>query len=230
MYNRSIMVVVAHPDDEVLGCGGTIAIHALRGDEVYCLILGEGITSRGEDTAHMAEEKKALRNDASQSADILGIKELVFKDFPDQKLDTIPQLTIVKAIEEVKERIGPEIIYTHHQGDLNLDHQITLRAVLTACRPMKDEKVKEIYSFEVPSSTEWNAPDIETYFIPDVFVDVAETFKRKVAALKAYQSELREYPHPRSPEALEIIARRWGSNVGRELVEAFRLVRWLKHI
>jgi len=226
--NKVILVIAAHPDDEVLGCGGTIAKHALQGDEVYCLILGEGVAARGESEALREKEKEALKQNASKAAEILGIKELMFRNFPDQRLDTIPLIIVIKSVEEVKQRIKPDIIYTHHQGDLNIDHQITFKAVLTACRPVKNETVREIYSFEVPSSTEWNSSDVQNFFVPDVFVDISETFNKKVDALKAYKSELREYPHPRSPEALEIIARRWGVNVGRELVEAFRLLRWIK--
>ncbi|MBL7124604.1 MAG: PIG-L family deacetylase [Dehalococcoidales bacterium] len=218
-----VLVIAAHPDDEVLGCGGTIGKHAQSGDEVYCLILGEGVAARGKGEASVKKEKEALR-----AAEILGIKELIFKDFPDQRLDTIPLLEVIKSIEEVKQRIKPNIIYTHHQGDLNIDHQITFKAVLTACRPMKDESVKEIYSFEVPSSTEWNSPEFQNYFMPNVFVDISNTFRKKLEAVKAYESETCEYPHPRSPRALEIIARRWGVVVGKELAEAFRLVRCIK--
>ena len=228
---KRILVVAAHPDDEVLGCGGTIAKHANQGDEVYCLILGEGITSRYSQPREATEEElKQLKSEAEQAANILGIKKVFFRDFPDNRFDTVPLLEIVKAIEEVKDEVKPDIIYTHHQGDLNIDHQITFKAALTACRPLKGESVKEIYSFEIPSSTEWNSPDAGTYFIPNVFVDISVNFDKKIEALKAYKGESREYPHPRSPRAVELIARRWGVSVGRELVEAFRLVRWIKEV
>ena len=223
--NSVVLVVAAHPDDEVIGCGGTIARHTLLGDEVYYLALGEGVTSRYKKREDAGEGLKRLKSEAEEAAKILGIKRILFRDFPDNRFDTVALMEIVKAIEEVKEEIRPAIVYTHHQGDLNIDHQMTFRAVLTACRPMKNETVKEIYSFEVPSSTEWNAPNMEDYFRPNVFVDISQTFCKKVDALKAYRSEMREYPHPRSPEALETIARCWGINVGRELVEAFELVR-----
>lgn len=227
--SKKVLVIAAHPDDEVLGCGGTIAKHALQGDVVHCLILGEGVTSRYRRREEAKEEElKKLKLEAEQAASILGVKEVFFRDFPDNRFDTVPLLEIVKAIEAIKGEVKPDIIYTHHQGDLNIDHQITFKAVFTACRPTKDETVKEIYSFEVPSSTEWNAPDAETYFMPDVFVDIAQTFSKKLEALKAYKSESQEYPHPRSPKAVEIIARRWGVNVGIELAEAFRLVRWIR--
>lgn len=227
--SSKVLVIAAHPDDEVLGCGGATAKHVLQGDDVYCLILGEGITSRYDSRGNAGKDEiEKLKQDAKKAAAILGTKDVIFRDFPDNRFDSIPLLDIVKAVESVKQEIKPDIIYTHHRGDLNIDHRITFRAVLTACRPMKGETVKEIYSFEVPSSTEWAEPDAAASLMPDVFVDITATFEKKIAALNVYSTERREYPHPRSPRALEIIARRWGVNVGRELVEAFRLIRWLK--
>ena len=227
--NRKVLVVAAHPDDEVLGCGGTIAKHARQKDEVFCLILGEGVTSRYSQQGKAVEkELRELKSEAEQAAKILGIKKVFFRDFPDNRFDTVPPLTIVKAIEEIKEEVKPDIIYTHHQGDLNIDHQLTFRAVLTACRPLQGETVKEIYSFEVPSSTEWSSPDAQDYFMPNVFVDTSETFDKKIEALKAYRGEIRGYPHPRSPEALRAIAMRWGSTVRCEAAEAFELIRAIR--
>ena len=226
---KRIFIVAAHPDDEVLGCGGTIAWHTLQGDEVYCLLLGEGVTSRYSQRAEAKKgELKQLKQEAEKAAGILGVKRVFFRDFPDNRFDTIPLLDIVKAVEEVKEELRPEVIYTHHQGDLNIDHQLTCRAVLTACRPIAGETIKEIYAFESPSATGWSSPDAQKYFMPNVFVDISETFNKKVAALKAYKSEGRAYPHPRSPEALRAIAMRWGSIVGREAAEAFELIRAIR--
>lgn len=227
--HSSILIVVAHPDDEILGCGGTIAKYALQECDIRCLILGEGITSRyTQQEKTIQQELRHLKLEAEQSAKILGIKGLFFKDFPDNRFDTVPLLTMVKAVEEVKEQIKPDVIYTHHQGDLNIDHQMTFKAVLTACRPTKDETVREIYSFEVPSSTDWNSPAAQNYFMPNVFVDITKTLDEKIEALRAYKSEIREYPHPRSPEALRAIAMRWGSIVGCEAAEAFELIRSIR--
>jgi LmbE family N-acetylglucosaminyl deacetylase len=226
---KNVLIIAAHPDDEVFGCGGTIARHVLQGDKAYCLILGEGVTSRySQQEKVLEEELKQLKLEAEQAAKILGIEKIFFKDFPDNRFDTVPLLTIVKAIEEIKEEIKPEIIYTHHQGDLNIDHHVTFRAVLTACRPLKSETVKEIYSFEVPSSTEWSSPNAQNYFMPNVFVDITDTLIKKIEALRAYRGEIREYPHPRSPEALRAIAMRWGSTVGCEAAEAFELIRAIR--
>ncbi len=228
---QKILIIAAHPDDEVLGCGGTIAKYAKRGDRIYCLFLGKGKASRfeGRKLGTIKTEQLILEKEVGKAAKILGISEVIFKDFPDQKYDTVPFLEIIKAIEQIKEKIKPEIVFTHHQGDLNLDHQITFKAVLTACRPLKGETVKKIYSFEVSSATEWGSPKGKTYFMPNVFVDVSHTFNKKIDALKAYKTEIRNYPHPRSSRGLEIIARRWGTVVGRELVEAFELVREINY-
>ncbi len=220
---NKILIIAAHPDDEVLGCGGTVTKFIKEGHKAYCLFLGKGKTSRGKKT--FKKEQKNLIEEAEKAAKILGINQIFFENFPDQKYDSISFLEIVKAIERIKKKIKPSIIFTHHSGDLNLDHQITFKAVLTACRPTKEETVKEIYSFEVPSSTEWGIPKRRNYFIPNIFFDISNTFNKKIEALKFYQSEIRDYPHPRSIKGVEIIARRWGTVVGKELVEAFELIR-----
>ena len=181
----NILIVAAHPDDEVLGCGGVIAKYVKEGNEVYCLFLGRGKASRDRGIKSIEKEQSLLTKEAQKAAKILGISQIFFEDFPDQEYDTLPLLKIVKAIEKVKNKIKPDTIFTHHSGDLNLDHQITFKAVLTACRPLKKETVKKIYSFEVPSSTEWGVPKRENYFVPNVFVDVSKIFNKKIEALKS---------------------------------------------
>lgn len=227
--DKNVLIVVAHPDDEALGCGGTIVHHVTEGDTVYCLILGEGAMSRADSEEYnkdMCEGvRDNLRDSALKSASILGMKGVKFQNLPDNQFDSVPLLKIVKMVEGLKEIFKPDIIYTHSYYDLNIDHRITLEAVLTATRPTSGETVKEIYSFEVPSSSEWN---FGKFFKPNVFVDVTETFAYKIKALKCYSSELREYPHPRSIRGIEIIARRWGLNVGVKYAESFELLRILK--
>jgi len=224
---KKILVVVAHPDDEVLGCGGTMARLALEGNDVYTLILGEGITSRDafRGLANRENEIAELRKQTEDANKILGVKKVYTFDFPDNRLDTVALLDIVKTIEETRNNIKPDVVFTHHQGDLNIDHQITFKAVMTAFRPVKDESVKEIYSFEIPSSTEWNGPSSLTYFMPSYFVDVSKYLKVKINALKEYQTELRDYPHPRSLKAVEFNAKQWGVKMGFEAAEAFKTVR-----
>ncbi|MDO8264858.1 MAG: PIG-L deacetylase family protein [Candidatus Parcubacteria bacterium] len=229
MKNK-ILIIAAHPDDEVLGCGGTIAKYAKAGDKVYCLILNKGKEARsGKKKFSIRKEQSILQEEAERSAKILGIAEMFFENFPDQKYDAVPLLNIIKAIEKIKEEIKPNIIFTHYAEDLNLDHRITFQAVLTACRPLKQETVKRIYSFEIPSSSEWGIPKRKNYFVPNVFEDILDTFPVKVKALESYKSELREYPHPRSAKGIEIVARRWGLVAGKKFVEAFELVREIKN-
>jgi len=225
--NKTILVIAAHPDDEVLGCGGTIARLIKEGFEVYTLILGEGITSRDDmrDRKRREEEITELKGEAKEANKILGVKEVFFYDFPDNRFDTVPFLDIVKVVEKVKNSINPEIIFTHYEMDLNVDHQITYRAVITATRPLKEESVKEIYSFEIPSSTEWRYP---LNFSPDVFFDISTTIDIKIRALEKYKTELKKYPHPRSLEGVKLIAKNWGIKVGLEYAEAFKVVRILK--
>ena len=180
-----ILIIVAHPDDEVLGCGGTIARLIKEGFEVYTLILGEGITSRDNmrDRKRREEEITELKGEAKEANKILGVKEVFFYDFPDNRFDTVPFLDIVKVVEKIKNSINPEIIFTHYERDLNVDHQITYRAVITATRPLKEESVKEIYSFEIPSSTEWRYP---LSFSPDIFFDISTTIDIKIKALPRF--------------------------------------------
>ena len=223
----TILVIAAHPDDEVLGCGGTMARLALEGNNVYTLILGEGITARDKkrDLAKRENEIAELRKQVENANKILGVKKVYTYDFPDNRFDTVPLLDIIKTIEKIKEDIKPDVVFTHHYGDLNIDHQITFKAVMTAFRPIKDESVKEIYSFEIPSSTEWNAPFSLTYFMPDYFVDVSRSLKVKINALKEYETELRDFPHPRSLKAVELNAKLWGVKMGFEAAEAFKTIR-----
>ena len=224
---NTILVIAAHPDDEALGCGGTMARLSREGCDVYTLILGEGITSRNKkrDRTERENEIAELGNQAEDANKILGVKEVYTYDFPDNRFDTVALLDIIKTIEKIKDGVKPDIVFTHHQGDLNIDHQITFKAVMTACRPTKDESVKEIYSFEIASSTEWNATSSLTYFMPDYFVDISKCLKVKINALKGYETELRDSSHPRSLEAVELNAKLWGVKMGFEAAEAFKTIR-----
>lgn len=226
----NILVVAAHPDDEILGVGGTIAKHIAAGDTVDVLILGEGQTSRfarREDAG--AEILEELHADTLRAAAVLGIRHVSFENFPDNRFDSVPLLEIVKAVEAKTDELQPRIVYTHHGGDLNVDHQRTFQAVLTATRPMEDQPVKEIYAFETVSSTEWNFAYGDTAFTPNVFVKLTERqFAAKLEAMEAYRTELREYPHPRSLKMLEASANRWGGVSGARFVEAFETVRLIR--
>lgn len=222
----TVLVVAAHPDDEVLGCGATAARLAQEGHHVHIAIMAEGITSRHaqRDQAD-AKQLSRLHHQARAAAARLGAKDVVLFKLPDNRLDTVPLLEVVKLVENLVEKLKPEVIYTHHPGDLNIDHEVVHRAVLTATRPMAGHPVREIYAFEVPSSTEWAFQRLQPSFRPNVFVDVTSTLNVKLDAMACYDSESREFPHPRSPEALRALATRWGSVVGCPAAEAFELVR-----
>jgi LmbE family N-acetylglucosaminyl deacetylase len=222
----TVLVVAAHPDDEVLGCGGTIARLGKEGHEIHAAILGEGITSRSNKPKTAKRDLvKALRGCSRQVADLLGISELYFYDLPDNRFDSIPLLDVIKIVEKLIERLQPEVIYTHHGGDLNIDHVIVNRAVLTATRPVAGHPVKEIFAFEIASSTEWTFGQLSPEFIPNVYIDISSTLKTKVQAMELYSSETRLFPHPRSPEALNSICKGHGTAVGFEAAEAFQLIR-----
>jgi LmbE family N-acetylglucosaminyl deacetylase len=224
-----VLIVVAHPDDEVLGCGGTIGRLVLEGHEIHIAVLGEGITSR-YDTREEADSELLVvhRERCQRAADMLGAKELHTYALPDNRFDTVPLLEVAKIVEELISVIGPEVIYTHHGGDLNVDHVVTHRAVLTATRPIAGHVVKEVYTFEVPSSTDWSFSQFSPAFRPTVFVEMADYLENKVAAMECYESEARAFPHPRSPDALRALANRWGTAAGLRAAEAFELVRWVR--
>jgi LmbE family N-acetylglucosaminyl deacetylase len=216
-----ILAVVAHPDDEVLGCGGTLARHAERGDDVRILILADGVTSRGNDDAQRQGRRKAARAAAAE----LGARDVKLLDFPDNRLDGQPLLDVVQAIEAVMREVKPNIVYTHHSGDLNIDHELVHRAVVTACRPLADSPVRLIAACEILSSTEWASPSPGNNFTPRLFVDIAGTMKRKLAALRCYAEEIRPYPHPRSEEAVRALASYRGVMAGCTIAEAFDVIR-----
>ena len=225
--SKKILVISSHPDDEILGCGGTIARLVKEGCDVYTLILGEGITSRDKKRERAKREKeiRGLKEQIHKANKMIGFKEDFIYDFPDNRFDTVPLLDIVKVIENIKDKVKPDIIFTHYEKDLNIDHQITYRAVITATRPLPNETIKEIYSFEVLSSTEWGYP---LSFSPDVFFDISETMDLKIKAMAEYKTELKEFPHPRSLESIRQNARLWGIKIGLKYAEAFKLVRQVK--
>lgn len=225
----NVLVVAAHPDDEVLGCGGTIARLAAGGASVSVFILANGLTSRADFDPVRDAAKLAVHHERARSAGaLLGAREVNFGGFPDQKLDTVPLLEVTQAIEREIARVQPETVFTQHGGDLNQDHVITFRASLTATRPMAGGGVKRVYSYEIPSSTEWAFAQFEPRFSPQVFFDIAPHLETKIAAMQIYESEARAFPHPRSPEALRAGAQRWGSTVGLLAAEAFCCVRELR--
>lgn len=218
---RTVLAVVAHTDDEALGCGGTLRRHADQGDAVWALSLTDGVGARG--AAPPAAQRRAAA--ARAAAEALGLTWLPSATFPDNALDSVPLLSIVKWVEAATERLQPHLIYTHHGGDLNIDHQRVCRAVLTACRPQPGHPVREIRAFEVPSSTEWSHPSVTAPFQPHLYIDISATWPAKRRALQAYSEELRPPPHARSEAGVEALARLRGAQVGLPAAEAFMVLR-----
>jgi len=221
-----ILVVAAHPDDEILGCGAAMAKWTAAGHAVSIAILGEGATSRyARRQDGQPEELSELQRSARAAAQVVGVHDLTFHALPDNRFDELPLLEVVKVVEERIAGLGPSRVVTHHASDLNVDHRVTFQAVLTATRPKPGHPVKEVLSFEVASSTEWGFQTIEPVFRANHFEDVSATLDKKLQALGKYASEMCAFPHPRSLEAVTAIARRWGSVVGCQAAEAFSLVR-----
>lgn len=222
---KNVLVVAAHPDDELLGEGGTVRRLVNAGATVRAIILAEGLTSRAmtreeSDLSELAE----LQADARAAASVVGFESIDFCGFPDNRMDEVDLLDIIKKVSQFVDLYRPDTIFTHHHGDLNIDHRRTCEAVLTACRPVGEYSVKRIYGFETPSSTEWNYTCAEP-FRPNVYFDVSETIESKIEGMSKYRSEGAKAPHPRSPEALKALAAYRGSNVGCAYAEAFVLLR-----
>jgi LmbE family N-acetylglucosaminyl deacetylase len=215
------LVVMAHPDDETLGAGGTIARLTTGGERVAWLLLGDGVGSRAAPGPVAAERRRAH---CMAAAAILGVHDVECHDLPDNRMDGVDLLDVVALVEATVARVAPETVITHHGGDLNVDHRVTRQAVLTATRPLPGATVRTVLGAEVPSSTEWSfgAPD---HFRPSVFVDVSDTVGAKLSALACYEDELRPVPHARSVEAVRALATTRGATTGVAAAEAFELIR-----
>jgi len=234
-----VLVIAAHPDDEVLGMGGTIKKYTKSKNKVKIVILSTGIFARRSQNfknsikykiknnvkEKMIKQTKILREQTKQAAKILGVKDIEFFDFPDNEMDTISNLEITKTIEGIIKKFNPSVIYTHSPVDVNVDHRMIFHATLTATRPKKGNSVEKVYSFEIPSSSEWNFSET---FNANTFVDIEKELSYKIKAMQKYKSEIEKFPHPRSPKALESIAQRWGTVSGFNAAEGFVLVRELK--
>lgn len=224
MMTNIAAVVVAHPDDEVLACGGTMAKLAARGIPVHVLILATGLASRG---AADAGAYDALRAHARTAIiDVLGCSSVSFGEFPDNRMDSVALLDVVKRIEAFLEETGADTIFTHHPGDVNIDHGVTAHATLTATRPLPGSRIRRVWAGEVISSSEWGFS--ERRFVPNAWVDISDCRDRKIEAMSAYKSELRQFPHPRSLEALRALSVLRGSEIGAPAAEAFQILRQIE--
>tara|TARA_B100001123_G_scaffold421177_1_gene528441 strand:- start:480 stop:1166 length:687 start_codon:yes stop_codon:yes gene_type:complete len=220
---KNVLVVASHPDDEILGCGGTLYNLKKKGAKISGLFLSDGESSRKHPKIHkliLNRKKQAIK-----AGKVIGIKKIIFGNFPDNSMDSVPILKIIQFIEKQIKIIKPDVVFTHFESDLNVDHQITSKAVVTACRPIKNQTVKSILFFEILSSSEWNISIKNKSFKPNYFVDITKSINFKLKALKHYKREMRKWPHPRSIEGVKLLSKTRGSTVGLSHAEAFILGR-----
>lgn len=224
-----VLCVVAHPDDEVIGIGGTLARHAANGDAVHVCVLAETEVSRNETIDEAAAERQRRRRDQTRRAcEILGVESVRFHDYPENEFDTVALVDIVQTVEAELDRVEPTVVYTHHYGDLNVSHELTCRAVQTATRPLPATSVESVYAFETLSSSEWSVPDGRNRFEPTTFVDVTDVLDRKLDALAQHEDELRDRPHPRNVETVRQNARVWGAKSGLDAAEPLEVLRQVR--
>jgi len=224
--NKKVLVVAAHPDDEILGCGGTIMNHIASKDTVNVFIVAEGVTSRNAIIGGVASQNEVfeLRKTAERVSKMMGVTNIEFGELPDNRLDQLPLIEVVKILEAQVERYKPDVIYTHHGGDLNIDHRLVHEAVMTASRPQPGCGIGKILFFETPSSTEWRS-QAGNHFQPNWYSDISRVLEKKIEVLALYESEMRPWPHARSIRSVEAMARYRGATVGLDAVEAFMLGR-----
>ena len=217
---KNILVIAAHPDDETLGCGGTIAKHVSNGDKVSIIFLADGESSRLNSKKNDILIRKKM---AMKALKILGVLDIYFLDFPDNKLDSIPQLEILQKVEKIFKNINPEIVYTHYFNDLNIDHRIANSITKVLCRPLENNFVKKLISYEVLSSTDWNFSENE-HFSPNYFINITEFMDKKITAINSYTKEMHEIPNSRSVDHVKNLAKHRGATVGLHYAEAFYLI------
>lgn len=227
---KKLLVIASHPDDEVLGCGATVRLRVDQGWEARLVIMTSGITGRlvdpSTDKSEIDADRTALVGQLNKAAAVIGFKETTILDFPDNRMDTVSRMDIAHALIPHIQGFCPDLVITHHPGDYNWDHSQTFDAVMMAARPNPpDHSPAEIWAFEVLSSTERAWQEASRAFHPNLYVDVNKTLAQKKLALMHYENEYRPYPHPRSVEAIEYLARKRGNEVGLEYAEAFHLVR-----
>jgi LmbE family N-acetylglucosaminyl deacetylase len=215
--NDTVLIIGAHPDDEVLGVGGSIAKHTAVGDEVHILILTEGSTQQYDDNTIVEQKRK----EAKRCAEHLGVKKVHFGDLPDMRLDSLPHVEVNAVIERICEKINPDVVYTHSKREINQDHVEAHKSTLVATRP--NSGVSTVLAYETPSSTDFSTT--VDGFNPDLYIDIEEYLDTKVEAFERYETELREFPHPRSGEALRAIAKARGAASGAVAAEAFDILR-----
>lgn len=219
----TVLVIAPHPDDEIIGVGGTIAKRALNGDDIYVCIV-----TRGCEPLFCEEFVEQGRREAREADKALGVKDTIFLDFPAVMLETIPRYEFNGKISEIVQKIKPDEVYIPHHGDMHLDHQMVADAAMVALRPKYEHVVKRIYSYETLSETGWNIPNPVNEFIPNVYEDISETITKKLEAMSIFQSQISDFPATRSIGAIDVLARFRGAMVNVSAAEAFILIREIK--
>lgn len=219
-----ILVIAAHPDDEIYGMGGTIARLKDEGNELHLLIVTDGSTAQYRDKADIDEIIKAKKKETEKAASIVGFSSVHYGKLPDMRLDITEHIEVNKVIEDIINEIKPDTVFTHFWGDVNLDHRCIYQSTIVATRPVFGQSVKEVYCYSVPSSTEWQ-PKISEQFAPNYFVDISKYVQQKYAAIEAYETELRDFPHPRSVETVSVQDKASGLRIGLSAAEEFVVLR-----
>jgi len=222
---RTTLVAAAHPDDEVLGCGGTIASLAASNEQVHVVFFTDGVSARYCEGDKGLAEATHRREESQRALQILGIQSSTHLNFPDNRLDSVPTLDVVKRLEEILKSVNPDIVFTHHPWDVNVDHRKVTEAVEIAARPLQGNSVASIFYYETLSSTEWVIRDSSSAFVPNAYVDIVDFLEVKLRALAIYKSELRDPPHPRSAYGVEIQAAWRGLAINSSAAEAFVVAR-----
>ncbi len=216
----NVLVIAPHPDDEVLGCGGTIAKYAANGDEVYVCVV-----TKGREPLFSPEAVERVREECRKADAYLGVREVIFLDFPAAMLEEIPRYKLNDALVKVIQRIKPEIVYIPHQGDMQLDHKLTSDACMVAIRPKYEHVVKKIYAYETLSETGWNIPNTSNEFNPNAYNDISDYLDKKIRAMQLYASQLFDFPNARSVKAIEALAEYRGAVMGLNAAEVFAVIR-----
>lgn len=222
---KKILVIAAHPDDEVYGMGGTIAKLSSEGNEVYVLIVTDGCTTQYSEDTRLEEIIEKKRIEAIKANEILGVTKVYFGNLPDMKLDNIPHIEVNNIIETTIREVEPDIVYTHFWGDVNMDHKCVYESTLVATRPTPQQKIKELYCYRVPSSTEWSPQITNSIFMSNTYYDISSYCEQKYDAISKYETELRPYPHPRSIKYVNIMDISTGLKCGLDSAEEFILIR-----
>jgi LmbE family N-acetylglucosaminyl deacetylase len=215
-----VAVIGAHPDDELIGAGATLAMLVRSGAQVHAAVVCDGASGR-----RFPGGAAALERDGQRAAEVMGFASLRFLGLPGQRLDTVPAAELTELIQGVLDEVRPHMLYTHIPDDLDIDHGLVAKAAWLACRPDCRDGLRRFAAFEAPSSAEWAWAAEGAGLRPNLFVDVADTLDTKIAALGCYETKARDYPHPSSMRALRERAAFWGSQVGCGVAEPFRILR-----